>query len=377
MAGDYCPHLTPAQDQVFTTDILAWNVVDIAWVLTAVCVIIAVALTFKLLYAHCKNFHKPQHQKHIVRILVMVPVYSIDSWLSFRFYWLSVYFDLFRDCYEAFVIYEFYSLLVEYTGGYEKSKSTLEQKPSFKLVIPLCCWEVAPKRGLVRWLSRLTLQYVVIKPPLAVMAIILETTNHYCSGSLTAFGSGYPYIIAIEFVSVTMAMYALILYYVVARKELTPFNPIPKFLSIKFIIAISFWQSVVVAGLVDVNVIKSSANWSTANFSEGIQNTLICFEMLMVSVWHLIAFNHKEFSSQGARPTSFWRSLFVCFNLADVAREIIDSFFVIKRKKAVDNSLVKETDGNGASLPGEPGEIELKEKGTEHQHPFSSAIVTV
>jgi len=320
-------------------DLSRFTIVDYAWVATALCVIIATALTIKLVWLHCRNFHRPHQQKHIVRILLMVPIYSIDSWLGFRFYWLSVYFDFFRDCYEAFVIYTFYTLLVEYCGGYERTKAWFEGQPPFKLVIPFCCITVAPKRGLLRWLSRLTLQYVVLRPPFALLSFFLQLGGRFCSGELTAFNAGYPYITFIMAVSVTIAMYALVLYYTFAKNELAPYRPVPKFLSVKFIIFMSFWQSVLIAGLVKIDVIKNTTLWSSDNISVGVQNTLICVEMLIVSVWHLTAFRVNEYASQGPKETSIWTSVAVCFNFSDVASDIYRSFFSLSRKDT-NNGLV-------------------------------------
>jgi hypothetical protein len=36
-------------------------------------------------------------QKHIVRILLMVPIYAADSWISFRLYLYATYIDVLRD----------------------------------------------------------------------------------------------------------------------------------------------------------------------------------------------------------------------------------------------------------------------------------------
>lgn len=324
-------------DDGFGLDVSNLNLFNYAWVITAICVIFATILTIRLIYMHLVYFHKPNQQKHIVRILLMVPIYAIDSWLSFRFYWLSVYFDLIRDCYEAIVIYEFYTLLVEYTGGYERTKNAFEKRAPFKLVIPLCCWEVYPRRGLLRWLSRLTLQYVLERPLMAFVAMLLQVGGKYCNGELTAFSAGYPYITGIGLISVTVAMYALVLFYVVALEELKSCNPVPKFLSIKFIIMMSFWQQVLVAGLVKINVIHNTANWTTDNIAAGVQNALICVEMLIVSIWHLSAFNYQEFAAQGPKNTHIWPSLIMSFNLIDVVGDIYHSFFsfTIQRKDDV------------------------------------------
>ena len=50
----------------------------------------------------------------IIRVLFMVPIYSVVSFLSYFFYTRAVYFEVIRDCYEAFAIASFFSLLCAY-----------------------------------------------------------------------------------------------------------------------------------------------------------------------------------------------------------------------------------------------------------------------
>ena len=49
----------------------------------------------------------------------MVPIYALDSWLALRFKDSSIYFDTARECYEAYVIYNFYQFLLAYLEKHE------------------------------------------------------------------------------------------------------------------------------------------------------------------------------------------------------------------------------------------------------------------
>lgn len=57
------------------------------------CTFGACCLTAHLIMKHCSNFSNSRQQRCICRILLMVPIYSGDSWLSLRFFRQSVYFD--------------------------------------------------------------------------------------------------------------------------------------------------------------------------------------------------------------------------------------------------------------------------------------------
>lgn len=53
---------------------------------------------------HLRYYSSPNEQRHIVRILFIVPIYAFDSWLSLLFFTNEeyyVYFDTVRDCYEG------------------------------------------------------------------------------------------------------------------------------------------------------------------------------------------------------------------------------------------------------------------------------------
>jgi len=295
----------------------------IAWAASGAAAFIACALSFVLIYKHLTNYTNKKEQKLVVRILLMVPIYAIDSFLSFRFVWLAVFFDLGRDCYEAFVIYTFFSLLLEYIGGYESGKIIFEKKPAFTFVIPLCCFRFKPKRGFLRVCKQLTLQYVIIRPLMSLCAVVMQAKHVYCPGTMS-FDHGYLYVTIVLFFSVSIAMYALVLFYSVAKNELAPNRPIPKFLSIKFVIFLSFWQSVIVSGLVDIKVIKRTTFWSTADVAEGVQDALLCAEMLIASIIHFYVFDADKYLTHAKTP--FWKSLVNAFNVIDIVEDVHHSF---------------------------------------------------
>jgi hypothetical protein len=66
------------------------------------------------------------------------------------------------------------------------------------------------------------------------------------TGSLILFEcsaeKGYLYITIIYNVSITLALYALFLFYFATKDLLTPYDPILKFAIIKSVIFLSFWQ---------------------------------------------------------------------------------------------------------------------------------------
>lgn len=81
-----------------------------------VCTVISCVVSFYLMYRHATNYTRPREQRQILRILLMVPVYSITTMFSYVWYWHAVYWEVGRDFYEAFAIASFFALLCQYVG---------------------------------------------------------------------------------------------------------------------------------------------------------------------------------------------------------------------------------------------------------------------
>ncbi|ETO04555.1 hypothetical protein RFI_32842 [Reticulomyxa filosa] len=78
------------------------------------------------IHHHIYHNHQPQTRRYIIRILLMVIVYSVEAWIGLFIPKLALYLDAIRDTYEALVIYSFYQLLIQPLGGYEQVQLYLE-----------------------------------------------------------------------------------------------------------------------------------------------------------------------------------------------------------------------------------------------------------
>jgi len=276
-----------------------------------------------LIYFHLRNFNSPEIQKHICRILVMPIIYATDSWLSFRFYRYGVYIDLIRTSYEAFVIYTFVTLLIEYLGGESGSIAKIKtKKVPLKLPLPFCMLKYDSKNTAALFLRRVkqgALQYVLIRPTTAVIGVALELAGEYCPGNISP-RYGYFYITVILFIAVTVAMYALVAFYQNTKEFLLPYKPIMKFLAVKFVIFFSFWQSIAVSGLAKLGAVHSTTYWTSDNVGSGIQDTLTCCEMVLASILHIYCFSYSEYVVEGTK-TDILPSLKHMVNPWDVAVE--------------------------------------------------------
>ncbi|XP_039118424.1 transmembrane protein 184A [Dioscorea cayenensis subsp. rotundata] len=255
------------------------------------CTIGAMALALLHIYRHLLNYTEPTYQRYIVRIIFMIPVYALMSFLSLTLDDNSIYFISIREVYEAWVIYNFLSLCLAWVGGpgaVVLSLSGRVLKPSWWLMT--CCFPAIPLDGrFIRRCKQGCLQFVILKPILVAITIILYAKGKYEDGNFSA-NQSYLYITIIYTISYSMALYALALFYMACRDLLKPFNPVPKFIIIKSVVFLTYWQGVLVFLAAKSGFIKNAED--AADF----QNFILCVEMLLAAVGHLYAFPYKEYA---------------------------------------------------------------------------------
>eukprot|EP00096_Caligus_rogercresseyi_P011789 TRINITY_DN475_c0_g1_i3.p1 TRINITY_DN475_c0_g1~~TRINITY_DN475_c0_g1_i3.p1 ORF type:complete len:535 (+),score=155.04 TRINITY_DN475_c0_g1_i3:105-1709(+) len=257
------------------------------------CAWAATFITCHQIYQYLRWYTNPAEQRWIVRILFFVPIYALESWLSLLFLnndYYYVYFNAFRDCYEAFVIYNFLALCYEYLGGEGNIMSEIRGKPiKSSCVYGTCCLAGHSYNiSFLRFCKQATLQFCVIKPVMAFIIIWLQSKGHYADGDWDT-KKGYLYITLIYNFSISLALYALFLFYFATKDLLRPFDPVLKFFTIKSVIFLSFWQGVLLAILENMDLIPPLNNGEDEKLqigtvSAGYQNFFICIEMLFAAI---------------------------------------------------------------------------------------------
>lgn len=272
--------------------------------LSAIFGLIAIAISFLLIFLHATRYLRPHEQRHIIRILFMVPVYAAESFLSYMFYKHSVYFEVIRDCYEAFAIASFFSLMCAYIADDLHS-----QKEYFRTITPKTwIWPLGnfenafkgklrtPRSGLtwfnVIWVC--VFQYCFVRVLMTVLSVLTESFGRYCLESLNpAFA--HVWIMVIEAISVTVAMYCLIQFYVQIKGDIAQHRPFLKIVAIKLVIFLSFWQSILISFLTSSGAIKASDKIQTPDIKVGIPAMLLCIEMAFFSILHIWSFSSKPY----------------------------------------------------------------------------------
>ncbi|KAM6156015.1 transmembrane protein 184A [Rhynchocyon petersi] len=273
----------------------------------------ALMLTCHQIYLHLRSYTVPNEQRYIIRLLFIVPIYAFDSWLSLLLlgaHQYYVYFDSVRDCYEAFVIYSFLSLCFQYLGGESAIMAELRGKPiPSSCLSGTCCLQgTSYSIGFLRFCKQATLQFCIIKPTMAALTIVLQAFGKYHDGDFNVH-SGYLYVTLVYNLSVSLALYALFLFYAATRELLRPFEPALKFLTIKAVIFLSFWQGLLLAVLEKCEVIPEvqtidGSRVGAGTVAAGYQNFIICIEMLFASMALRYAFSCQVYAEKKNSPVS-------------------------------------------------------------------------
>jgi hypothetical protein len=124
------------------------------------------------------------------------------------------------------------------------------------------------------------------------------------------------------------------------NKELAPIRPFAKFLTVKAVVFLSFWQGQCILLLVKMKVIRVKETWTdydAADVATGMQEFAICIEMFFAAVAHAYAFPPSEYATgaqQMAPQRKFIDNVRDMFDLRDVYHDVVN-FSESNRDRAV------------------------------------------
>ncbi|KAI1386324.1 DUF300-domain-containing protein [Hypoxylon trugodes] len=291
---------------------------QLALIISGASTIVAYIASFYLMWRHAINYTKPQEQRHIIRILFMVPVYATSAFLCIWYYWHAVYFQVISDCYEAFAIASFFALLCHYVAPdlHEQKEFFRHMRPIKEWVWPInwfakCCggdrgpWRT-PKSGLT-WFNIIWIgiyHYCFIRVAMTITAVVTQYFERYCESSNSPVFA-HIWVIAIECIAVTIAMYCVIQFYVQLREPLAEHKPFLKVLAIKLVIFLSFWQTIAISlGTSTLHIVNPNAVLAYPDLKVGIPSLMLCVEMALFGILHLWAFPYAPYKENA--KTSFY-----------------------------------------------------------------------
>jgi len=241
--------------------------------------ILAIIISLYGIFRQLINYRRPVEQRLVVRILLLVPLFSITCGVAIN--WpnvAQVYFDPLREFYEAFVIYTFFSLLTVLLGGERNIiiNLTVDHSPTKHTFSWLGSLDLSDPGDFLS-LKRGVLQYVWFKPFYCFMLLICETKK---------WDTIQLWLLVLYNVSVSWSLYNLAMFWKCLHIELSPFNPWSKFLCVKLIIFASYWQGLIIHTLGVLGVFGADPHLRGYLY----QNGILCIEMLAFAMLHQQAF---------------------------------------------------------------------------------------
>ncbi|CAN0852798.1 Transmembrane protein 184B [Linum grandiflorum] len=211
---------------------------------TGLSVMLTMHFTVQLVSQHLFYWKNPKEQKAIIIILLMAPIYAIVSFVGLLDIRGSEAFFMFlesiKECYEALVIAKFLALMYSYLN-ISMSKNIVPDEIKGREIhhsFPMTLFQphtVRLDHRNLKLLKLWTWQFVVIRPVFSVLMITLRILQIYPSWL------SWTFTIILN-VSVSLALYSLVIFYHVFAKELAPHSPLAKFMCIKGIVFFCFWQ---------------------------------------------------------------------------------------------------------------------------------------
>ncbi|KAI8911705.1 organic solute transporter Ostalpha-domain-containing protein [Gorgonomyces haynaldii] len=260
--------------------------------------------SFYLILGHLRYYLVPRFQKRIVRILILIPIYSFFSSLSYALVTYGHHLTRIRDIYETFVVYNFFMLFCEYLAPHnEGRRSILSLKGPAMNPPPFCFWNFDPSNPF--FLERCllgVLQYPFLKSIGTIVAIALE------------IGLGWsmqPFMSLLNFATVSLAMFSMISFYIPIHHEIYRFGPVGQFLSVKFVVFFQLWLGIMLGPVSDS--LAQQLKVDPHLFKVYSEAVIISLEMTVASILHL-----RFFSFKGYIPKQPYKNLSVFGTLQQI-----------------------------------------------------------
>lgn len=280
-------------------------------------VLIALSLSLFLLFEHLLAYKNPEEQKFLIGVILMVPCYAVESFISLVKPAIDVDVEILRDCYESFAMYCFGRYLIACLGGEERTIEFMKRQGRSNANTPLL--EPFCEKGFVKhpfplnyffkpwrlgqWFFQVVkfgiVQYMIIKTLSAILAVVLESFGVYGEGEFKWY-YGYPYLAVVLNFSQSWALYCLVQFYTVTKDVLEPIKPLAKFLVFKSIVFLTWWQGVAIAVLYSFGIFKGALAQGL-QFKSSVQDFVICIEMGVAAIVHLYVFPARPYELMGDR----------------------------------------------------------------------------
>ena len=239
----------------------------------------------------------------------MSPIYAVTSWFSLVFHSAEGYLAIIKDGYEAYIIYQFLSFCIAVIGRGDRNvvvdvlaRHADHLTPPFRLfgcfeMCGCCVPDPFPDNraladAILLQCQGFAMQFVLFRPLTTTANVVLKKLDYYGLGDGPKdYRSPQFYITIIQNISIFVAFTGLLKFYHAVDKDLSWCRPLAKFLCIKGVVFMTFWQGLAISLLAQFTDVggEDATEWAMS-----AQNFLICLEMLLFSIAHFYCFPTEE-----------------------------------------------------------------------------------
>jgi len=250
---------------------------------SGIMMLLSIALSTILILRHVQKWNQPIQQRNILIIILMTPLFAIDSFIGLleleQGEIVAHILDMIKECYEAVVLNAFLMLMYDLCG-LSSSSSLPDGVKGREIHLPFPLNVLFPEKHphFDRiWYHRLrlwTMQFLILRPVLSIVDILFVDIFP------NEFSKLINIVIAIVLnLSTTTAVYALLTFYHTFEEELAPHRPLAKFICIKGVVFFATWQGIVLKLLVYFNILHEGHRFSVDEIALAWQDLLVCIEM--------------------------------------------------------------------------------------------------
>eukprot|EP00928_Gymnodinium_smaydae_P027824 TRINITY_DN21393_c0_g1_i1.p1 TRINITY_DN21393_c0_g1~~TRINITY_DN21393_c0_g1_i1.p1 ORF type:complete len:644 (+),score=135.68 TRINITY_DN21393_c0_g1_i1:235-1932(+) len=296
-----CSQLVTSCKVVFRLCVHVW-----ARILAVIAGVVGVITSAVHINNHLRNNKLAALRNYTVRILLIVPLYSIEASVALFLKVTPLNNELLKTCrelYEAVVIFSFLQFILCCCGGPRRLTSAFDEQgrelkhlPGFGYILPR--WRSAEQ--MLSWCIIGTLSYVVVGVLAScagfVLFVLVLQDEFFVSWLEVETKVGNMCLSA----SQALAIMSLAELADNLMEDLKVFRPFPKFLSVKAVVFFTFWQANILKVLVKLGFFSQFQDerygWiSQELIADAVQNFLIVLEMCAASIIHVFVFPTDDY----------------------------------------------------------------------------------
>jgi len=244
------------------------------------------------------------------RILVVVPIYALSAWGCLMLEdsergWAEL-FTLTREGYEAIAIVSFMQFMLTFLKGPKHLARVLVEsgQEPFRHPWPLRL-VLRPYQPGPHFVAAVVVGIMQYIPTMFIIFLLNLSIWRFGETDCCRWLHRVALVPKLaKAASCAFAMYNLVLFYHQTHTHLEHIRPVLKFMGIKGIVFFTFWQELVIAVLLRLQVVPNPKThlhneWTQAEIADGIKNMLLCIEMVGFSELHRRAYPYDEFDRPG------------------------------------------------------------------------------